>query len=1074
MYIYYRVLIKLSNLDEVKSITKKEKKWESYFMKKIAVFIMTILITTISFSENLLQNGDFSNDRNNDFIPDYWRPSSKEGIKLQKEGKNKFVYIYNEEAQYKVLEQIIKIKPGKIKKITVKANIKINNVIPGPKEWEMARVMVLFYNKNNKQIGGWPELDRWSGSWGWTNKYNIIDVPSEAKKIKVQLQLSNCTGEMWIDDVEVKEGIKIDIPKEEGNLIVNGDMEYGLKKPLFWEGVIVGEGKFESPGYNSASCFSLFSPTTAYSMLTQQIALDGRSVASINISGYYKTENVVQGKNSWEKVRIGVVFYGERGRIGDWPKAVGEITGTVKEWTKMEKTYDVPETTKYIIVSIGFLQASGIAYFDKIKVTAKNKAGNSYVSPEIIVEDKSDWYAFSEKNDTYKKNAIIDFTSMLDKPAGKHGFIKISENGKAIFEDNTPARFWGTNIVDSDVFRSHKQADKIVKRLAKLGCNLVRLHHMDASWANPNIFGTDPNNTRKFSKNSLDRLDYLFYKLKNAGIYSYIDIVCHRKPGKNDGLDNYEKVSNGFKGSVYVDEELQKLTKEYIKNLFEHYNPYTKLKYKDDPAFVFTDIVNENSLFYMDRDRDLDEYYVKRIDELFNDYLKDKYKTMEDLRKAWDKFGDSDLGKEEDFNIKSVKREAFNINWEVWDAMFTAKSTGRGSDTKEFYSKTQSKFYKGMYDYIKALGVRALVTGSNHWELWDADLFANNDLDFIDRHSYWDHPVNGWTLQENISFKNIPILKSKMNCIAELAHARVYKKPFVVSEWNFLMPNEFRIGGPIVMAAYSKYQDWDAVMQFNFSTYEWENVLKHFCDFSRSPSVLSQWFPAIMMYRYGYVSTEDVSIVEYVSKDDIFNNKNSSFKLVNDNYTSPLVVKIAKTFDEKEKKDNVKIDMDKDVFNSMNKELSWDIAGGIFKIETKKIQGVVGFVKDKEFKFSNIKILSKNKYAAMFLISLDKKDIVDSSELILNVVARIENSGVEYSPQHTSVIYGGEKPIMIEPIYGKYDIAIGDFKKVKIYSLNSNNYIKKEYKNYKIRKNILTIHTDEKSKSFNYYIKIVR
>ena len=45
-----------------------------------------------------------------------------------------------------------------------------------------------------------------------------------------------------------------------------------------------------------------------------------------------------------------------------------------------------------------------------------------------------------------------------------------------------------------------------------------------------------------------------------------------------------------------------------------------------------------------------------------------------------------------------------------------------------------------MYDFLRSLGVKALITGSNHWDMWDADIKANASLDFIDRHSYWDHP----------------------------------------------------------------------------------------------------------------------------------------------------------------------------------------------------------------------------------------------------------------------------------------------------------------------------------------------
>jgi hypothetical protein len=81
----------------------------------------------------------------------------------------------------------------------------------------------------------------------------------------------------------------------------------------------------------------------------------------------------------------------------------------------------------------------------------------------------------------------------------------------------------------------------------------------------------------------------------------------------------------------------------------------------------------------------------------------------------------------------------------------------------------EKKFYDEMTAYVKSLDYRALLTGSNHRELWDAELFVNNSYDFIDRHSYRDHPNGGWTMQENIQFKNAPLIKSEMNCVSELA-----------------------------------------------------------------------------------------------------------------------------------------------------------------------------------------------------------------------------------------------------------------------------------------------------------------
>ncbi|MBP7793182.1 MAG: hypothetical protein KA120_09010 [Candidatus Goldbacteria bacterium] len=1047
-------------------------------MKKISIlfFLVFILSFNLSAAENILKNGDFELDTNNDNVPDFWNYSKIEGITLEKENGNKFIHLINKNNEYKEINQTILIEPGSIKSVLVKGRIKIKNIVPGQQEWEWARVMVLFYDAKGVQVGGWPELGRWKGSFDWSEKMNVINVPSDARSIMIQIQLSNCTGEMWADDLQILPDVEFNIPRDEDDLLMNGDMEFGSSKPLYWGGWINGDASFESPGYKSSTCFKITNTSPVFSMLIQEIPIDTSKVSSINVSGWYKIKDVEQGVNPWEKARISIEFHNETGRFGDWPPVVGEAAGTIDEWTYMEREYFVPKETRSIQIFAGLLNAKGTMWLDKIKVTAKDASGKPVKTSEFKSEDRSDWYEFLPEQDTYDKKAVIDWTDELDKPAGKHGFIKISEKDKSLsFEDGTPARFWGTNLVGGDVFLTHDETDKMVKRLAKLGANIVRLHHMDAPWAEPNIFGNSKETTRMLSEESLDKLDYLIYKLKEAGIYVFMDMVVHRKILPGDGIENPGEIPNGMKEIIFIDEKLQDLTKEYVKNLLEHQNKYTGFRYVDEPSIVFMEIINESSLFYWDRNKDIPEKYTIKLNRLFNQYLKEKYGTMDKLKKEWSRYGDSNLQENENFNDNSVKRESFQINWEDWSGFATALSTGRGADTKRFYFYYQDKFYTKMYDYMKSIGVKALITGSNHWEKWDADVYSNSKFDFIDRHSYWDHPSGGWSMQENISFTNTPMLKMKTNCIAELAHSRINDKPFTVSEWNFLLPNEYRTGAPIIMAAYGKMQDWNGLLQFSFGTYEWKNLLTQFCDFSRSPDILSQWAPALKIFHNNYVTTSKQKLVEYVSEKDMFETKNLSYKLVNGDYNSPLMIKIAKTFNKSEESKDFNPVLKKGAALSITQELYWNLKKGIFQIDNLKIQGVLGFVKGENFKFKNFRVLSDNKYASVFLYSLDDKPISNSDKLILNVAARIDNKNSKYSPNHTSVIYGGSSPIMIEPVYGTYTINVNNFKSIKVYLLDYNNYVKEVYNNVTIvSKNTIKIKTDNNSKAFNYYVEIER
>lgn len=85
--------------------------------------------------------------------------------------------------------------------------------------------------------------------------------------------------------------------------------------------------------------------------------------------------------------------------------------------------------------------------------------------------------------------APIDLSFLFEdeKPAGKHGFVK-AEGTQLVFEDGTPARFWGVCLNASANFPPHDHAEKLARRLAMYGVNMVRMHQMETEYSNPNIF----------------------------------------------------------------------------------------------------------------------------------------------------------------------------------------------------------------------------------------------------------------------------------------------------------------------------------------------------------------------------------------------------------------------------------------------------------------------------------------------------------------------------------------------------------------------------------------------------------
>ncbi|MFO0633949.1 MAG: hypothetical protein U0168_13955 [Nannocystaceae bacterium] len=95
------------------------------------------------------------------------------------------------------------------------------------------------------------------------------------------------------------------------------------------------------------------------------------------------------------------------------------------------------------------------------------------------------------------------------------------------FEDGTPVRFWGTNVVAYALFDGDKQdVARQACRIAALGYNLVRLHHHDSAWVEPNVF--EPQ-SRRLRQAGVEALDWWIKCLADAGVYVWLDLHVGRR-----------------------------------------------------------------------------------------------------------------------------------------------------------------------------------------------------------------------------------------------------------------------------------------------------------------------------------------------------------------------------------------------------------------------------------------------------------------------------------------------------------------------------------------------------------------
>ena len=162
--------------------------------------------------------------------------------------------------------------------------------------------------------------------------------------------------------------------------------------------------------------------------------------------------------------------------------------------------------------------------------------------PEGVRADMSAWIPFPISAYEEIEGSVLDMAWLLDPPAGCHGFLTV-QGDRFVFEDGTPARFWGGNFFGEANFPEPEEARKLAGIVARSGANVVRLHHLDvvAPWTDKivkrSLFGGQaPVTTRRLDPVMLDKFDYLVKCLKDRGIYIFLSPVSSRFVRPGDGF----------------------------------------------------------------------------------------------------------------------------------------------------------------------------------------------------------------------------------------------------------------------------------------------------------------------------------------------------------------------------------------------------------------------------------------------------------------------------------------------------------------------------------------------------------
>jgi len=656
------------------------------------------------------------------------------------------------------------------------------------------------------------------------------------------------------------------------------------------------------------------------------------------------------------------------------------------------------------------------------------------------------WFAWQPQHD-YDVPSEIGMDDWADAPAGAKG--RIVRKGGDLLYGGKLTKFWGLNNCFGSCCPEKDLADRRAKMYRKYGINTVRLHkYADGpGWAG--IQSKD--SAAEYDPAALDRMDYYVAKLKDAGIFTLLSTQFGPvNPGPADVRDipyvaEFGTFSRNNRipmphSSSYYSPEIQDLHMRQTVNLLKHRNPYTGLTYAEDPCIIAFEILNEQSILFYTSMEPLkaSETLRRATGKRFCDWLRTRYGTQEKLVEAWGKdafdyftgMGFPPVGESLDKdNILPLGNPWF------WDPEQLAGSQSvvrqRLLDSLEFLYILQNEAYARWVAAARAAGYEGEILGSNWQAGQNSSHYYNLHSDYliglIDRHNYF----GGYNSM--LSVPGSAMFSTGMQQVAD--------RPFMLSEWIHVYPNEWAAEGPAIIGAYGLgLQDWDASYMFQNGD---DGVFNSRLGGNVTVPQIMGLFPAVArQVRRQDVRASDVLAPRYVNIPSLREEKLGFRDSVTQEYdiksfdsdkvpahTMPVARTVIEFTDEY--RDTPAFDPEKarqgGAYVSTTGQLRWtpgeSAVDGHFTMDTAGTKAVVGFAEGETCRLGDVTITPRTHFAAIYVTAKEPdKDLAGSKSLLVVAIARARNTGMKWVGDRR-VISAGTEPILMEPVVADITLA---------------------------------------------------
>lgn len=480
--------------------------------------------------------------------------------------------------------------------------------------------------------------------------------------------------------------------------------------------------------------------------------------------------------------------------------------------------YDIPKDLGPIVKASVLVSPDAKAWWMLVGATISDREAKQPDTQYYTVKESEEWKPFSQAcGSNPLPGTALDMSRLFPlEKVGEHGRVIVNKDGCFAFEKEPEkaARFQGCSMARQDFNTGKDHISRLDKKAIENTVAGIRRngYNMVLCWAGHffapklNAFEVDPG---KF-----DVMDYYIKCFRENGIYIFLSVsgaqhFRHKKwVWKDPRSDN-----------MFTDPENLKAWKAGVKTFMDHVNPYTGLRYADDPVFMSVDCNNEL------------EFVFSRADNSFatiwRDWLKHKYPNFDDLKKRW---GDKAKKLNSFDDIKTFEPLQHNgSNYEL--------------DKLAFIQETEAKLLREERAYLREVGYKGPVASYRTFKSI-RNLGVRKEGDFVAINTYHTHPSNGWK-----TVSHVPSSQGSNNVMRGLLATRIYGQPILISEHGHAFWNKYRYEQGIGMGAYAALNDVDGICTHYFTlTPRKPKPLGSF-DAREDPIIHSSEFQTCLLYR---------------------------------------------------------------------------------------------------------------------------------------------------------------------------------------------------------------------------------